>query len=380
MTRYLIATVDGAGNLVPTLGLAARLAALGHDVRLLGHPSIHERCGAHGWRPVEYATVPPMDSAAPRDMAAEMAIFAEEIFFNAAIGADVLAELDREPADVLVADCLAWGACAAGEVAGVPTAALFHLPISILRGGPLVEAMTPALPMLHHMRATLGAPPVAGLAEAHDALALGLVAVPAEFDVAVPLPPTYRYVGPILDGPGLGSVEPVPALDADRPLVLVSYSTSFQGQLGALQQTIDELAGLDVQVLVTTGPSVDPADLKAADNTILARFVAHGEVLPKAAAVVAHCGLGTAMNSLAHGVPMVCVPQGRDQMFNAAMVARLGAGLAADLDVPGTVARAVQQVLDDPAPRSAAGAFAQVIASCGGADAAVEALERIARP
>jgi len=371
-------TVDGAGNLVPTLGLAARLGAAGHDVRLLGHPSIHERCAAQGWRPISFTKAAPYDSTWPLDPAEEMAKFAEVIFFDTGIGQDTLAELEREPADVLIVDCLAWGAAAAGEIAGIPTATLFHAAPSLFRKGPLVELLEPMLPMLHRMRAELGAPPVKSLAEAHDASALALATLPAEFDLPVGLPPQYRYVGPILGGPALGAFDPTPEKSYD-PLVLVSFSTSFQGQQAMLQRVIDELSGLPIQVVVTTGHAVDPDELFPADNTVLARFLDHGELLPRATAMVTHCGLGTVMNSLAHAVPLVCVPMGRDQQFNASMAVKLGAGIAVDLDRMGTFSRSVEHALFDTRMRASADAFAVILAGYRGADAAVEALAELAR-
>ena len=48
MSRFLVVTWDGAGNLTPALGVAKALTTRGHDVRLLGHRAIHERCGDHG--------------------------------------------------------------------------------------------------------------------------------------------------------------------------------------------------------------------------------------------------------------------------------------------------------------------------------------------
>ena len=50
MGRYLIVTWDGAGNLVPTLGITRTLVERGHDVRMLGHDTIAERCGDMGAR------------------------------------------------------------------------------------------------------------------------------------------------------------------------------------------------------------------------------------------------------------------------------------------------------------------------------------------
>jgi UDP:flavonoid glycosyltransferase YjiC (YdhE family) len=377
MTRYLMVSADAAGSLVPTFGLAARLSELGHDVRLLGHASMHERCGTHGWRPIAFTKAAPYDSTWPVDPAEEIASFGKVIFFDAGIGHDTLAELEREPADVLIVDCLAWGASAAGEVAGIPTASLFHLAPSLFRGGGLVELLEPALPMLHAMRAELGAPPVATLAEAHDKCALALATLPAEFDIPAGLPAQYRYVGAILDGPALATFEPTPEKNYD-PLVLVSFSTSFQDQRGMLQRVIDELSNLPIQVVVTTGHAVDPADLDVAENAVVARFLDHRELLSRATAVVTHCGLGTTLNSLAHAVPIVCVPMGRDQQFNAAMVVKLGAGIAVDLDRPGTFSRCVEQALFDTRMQSSADAFAKAMAAYRGADEAAEALEELA--
>src|SRR4051794_14324214 len=50
MSRFLIMTWDGAGNLAPTLGIARTLVERGHDVRLMGHRTIAERCGDVGTR------------------------------------------------------------------------------------------------------------------------------------------------------------------------------------------------------------------------------------------------------------------------------------------------------------------------------------------
>jgi MGT family glycosyltransferase len=376
MTRYLMVSVDAAGNLVPTFGLAARLSALGHDVRLLGHPSMHERCGSHGWRPISFTKAAPYDSTWAVDPAEEIATFCKAIFFDAGIGHDTLAELEREPADVLIVDCLAWGASAAGEVAGVPTVSLFHLAPSLFRSGGLVELLEPALPMLHAMRAELGAPPVASLAEAHDKCVLALATLPAEFDIPAGLPAQYRYVGAILDGPALGTFEPTPEKNFD-PMVLVSFSTSFQDQRGMLQRVMDELSNLPIQLIVTTGHAVDPADLDIAENAVVARFLDHAELLTRATAVVTHCGLGTTLNALAHAVPIVCVPMGRDQQFNAAMVVKLGAGIAVDLDRAGTFSRCVEQALFDTRMQASADAFAKAMSAYRGADEAVEALAEL---
>ena len=73
MSRYLIVTWDGAGNLAPTLGITRTLVERGHDVRLLGHDTIAERCGDTGARFVPLSQPEGWDAMDdPDDFEAEM--------------------------------------------------------------------------------------------------------------------------------------------------------------------------------------------------------------------------------------------------------------------------------------------------------------------
>jgi UDP:flavonoid glycosyltransferase YjiC (YdhE family) len=68
------------------------------------------------------------------------------------------------------------------------------------------------------------------------------------------------------------------------------------------------------------------------------------------------------MKSLAAGVPMVCIPMGRDQKDNTARVLRLGAGLqTGKRSTPERIAAAVTEVISRPQYGSAARQFADVL-------------------
>jgi MGT family glycosyltransferase len=380
MSRFVVVTWDGAGNLVSTLAVAHALAERGHDVRLLGHRSIADRCGTDGWQFVPYTEALEFDSARPWDVGGEMATLAPQLWFDGGPGRDLRAELEREPADVLVVDCMLLGAVSAAVASGLPTVALFHSPISGFRGGPMVEMLMPYLPALNDDRVELGLAPVAAPAGVHDECAASLVFCPREYDVDLPLPDTVRYVGPVLDGPSLSARrDDVAIADGPDPLVLVSFSTSYQHQRDAIQRVIDALGKLPVRAVVTTGPSIAPEELSTPANATVVRFVPHDEVLARASLVVTHAGLGTVMNALRHGVPMVCAPMGRDQFFNAAMVERLGAGRSLPPEAPADVIRAqVEAVLHDADAKAAAKAMAGVIAGTRARDEAVDVLEGLA--
>jgi MGT family glycosyltransferase len=290
-----------------------------------------------------------------------------------------MAELDREPADVLVADCMLFTALIAGEARRIPTVALFHAAISGFRAGPLFEAFSQNLPVVNELRAELDLAPAASITDIHDACKLSLVAMPREFDLDIPLPETVRFVGPILDGPPINkAVEAVPVKDGREPLAVVSFSTSYQAQQGRLQEVVDALSGTTLEVVVTTGSAIPPGKITAGANVRVAGFAAHDRLLPKASVVVTHAGMGTVMAALSHGVPVVCVPMGRDQFFNAAMVDRLGVGRVVPPDAkPDVIRRTVDHVLADDDVREAAKRFAAVIAGYGGAADAVHQLERL---
>src|SRR5262249_17590959 len=70
-----------------------------------------------------------------------------------------------------------------------------------------------------------------------------------------------------------------------------------------------------------------PSDFRTPPNVVAVASAPHGAVLPLARAVVAHGGHGTVMKALAHGLPLLCIPLGRDQPDNAVRVLESGAGL-----------------------------------------------------
>ena len=382
MTRYLMVTWDGAGNLVSTLGIARTLVADGHDVRMMGHASIQERSGDQGTRFTAFTPAADWDPLeVPTTFEEEMEMIRGRLSFNPAIGADVLAELEREPADVLVVDCMLFTALSAAEASGLPTATLVHTPYTIFRGGPLVEMFAVGIPPLNDYRAGLGLAPVSRLTELHDNTEVALVALPKEFEPESPDAPNVFRMGPVLDAPALQRTDGAVDLgDGSTPLVLVSLSTAEQGQLELLQTMADAVAGLPVRAIITTGAAVEPSAITAGANTQVVQYRPHSEILPTASLVITHAGLGTVMASLGRGVPLVCVPMGRDQFFNADRVAALGAGLMLPPDAEAAaIADAASTVLNDDRFREAAHEMAATIGTYGGAAGAATQLEALTR-
>ena len=380
MSRFLIATWDGAGNLPPALGIARTLLERGHDVRLMGHRTIAERCGDVGTRFVALSQDELWDAMDdPADFEAEIRLLIERLSFGSTIADDVATELDREPADAVLVDCMLFTTIDVALASGSPTATLVHTPYTIFRGGPLVEMFAPGVPIANARRAELGLPAIGTLGDIHDACACALVAVPKEFEPDVPDAANVLRVGPVLDAPPLCcELDEVDVHAGATPLVLVSLSTSEQGQADLLQRCADAVAQMPVNAIVTTGPAIDPKSVRAGANTQVVRYTPHAEIIPSASLVITHAGFGTTMAALGRGVPLLCTPMGRDQYFNAGRVQDLGAGrmLMPDSDSD-AIAQAATDVLLDGRFTDGAKRMAVAIGGYGGAAQAATALEAL---
>jgi UDP:flavonoid glycosyltransferase YjiC (YdhE family) len=101
--------------------------------------------------------------------------------------------------------------------------------------------------------------------------------------------------------------------------------------------------------------------------------------MPETALVLTHAGHGTVIRSLAAGVPLVCIPMGRDQPDVAARVVWHGAGVKlATKAKPSALKRQITEVLDDVSFRDAARRMARAISQETEQDLAVQELEALA--
>ena len=413
--EFLFVVWAGGGNVPPQLTLARRLVARGHEVRMLAPAVLRESIEAAGIAFEPYREIPEHDESVPerslvRDFEARSkagAIAASRDNLVAAlarpVAADVLATLERRPADVIAFDFLLSGAAFAAEKAALPAAMLIHtiypFPAPGLppfgmgwtpMGGPLGRVREqvgrlifrlvyerPLLPRFNEVRAALGLQPMRAFREYVQRVDRVLVLTSPAFDFPAQLPANVEYVGPQLDPPA-----PMPDWESpwpagnDRPLVVVGLSTTHQAHDPLLERIVAALATLPVRALVTTGG----ATLRSTppDNIHVARFVPHAQVLPGAAAVVTHAGLGTVHAALAHGLPLVCLPIGRDQPDNAARVKSHGAGLRlSPMSSPAEIRAAVERVLGDPAYAASARRLGAAFLEERPADRALHALEAL---
>jgi UDP:flavonoid glycosyltransferase YjiC (YdhE family) len=220
------------------------------------------------------------------------------------------------------------------------------------------------LPAYNAARANVGLSPLPHLAHQIFAARRFLMATSPAYDFApADLPDFFGYVGPQLDDNLWSRPWTSPfAADDDRPLALVSFSTTFQDQAGQLQQVLDGLDGLPLRAVVTLGGVIRPDEVRAPANVHVVESAPHGELLWEASLVINHGGHGTVIKAATAGLPQLVIPQGRDQGDNAMRIAHRGAGLILPMGSDSAAIRAaVTRLLDEPSFRANADALGQRI-------------------
>jgi UDP:flavonoid glycosyltransferase YjiC (YdhE family) len=158
---------------------------------------------------------------------------------------------------------------------------------------------------------------------------------------------------------------PAGVLDKRRPLVYLTLGTAM-GHAGVLTEAIAGLSGLDVDVLVATGPSLAADALgDVPPNVRLEAWVPQAALLPHIDLVVHHGGSGTTLGAFGAALPQLLLPQGADQFSNADAVLAAGVGdrlLGAEVTAEAVASKA-GHLLTDPSVRDAARQLAAEVAA-----------------
>jgi MGT family glycosyltransferase len=413
--RYLFAIIDGGGTVPADTSVIRAMVERGHDVRVLADRVLAPDIATTGAEHVPWDRAPQRPDLDPKsvimkdwDTSTPFQAFAR-VRDGAMVGpadlfaADVRAELQCRPADVVVGNFFVFGAQIAAEAEGLPFAFLVSNLLSFPGSGtpPLGPGFKPArgrlgrardnainrvmarlfdrgLGRLNEVRRANGLEPIESVLqnfERADRLLL-MTSRAFEYEQFTP-PPNVRLVGPRLDDPAWVGEWTPPA--GDDPLVLVGMSSTFMDHGDALQRAATALGELPVRGLVTTGPAIPVGSIHAPANVTVVERAPHREVLKHADAIVTHAGHGTVLKALAAGVPVVAIPLGRDQLDNAARVAHHGAGLRLKPKArPDAIAAAVRSVLEEPSFAENARRLAGAIASEIAEDRAAAELEALA--
>jgi MGT family glycosyltransferase len=395
-TNVLFVTIDGGGNLPPVLGLAKDMAERGYRVSVLSEPCLEEVIKELGYNFIpfkSYFTRVDRREDIFKDWnvsPVKNPVLDNIVFGPVKIVTDqTLEAIIHTDAKLLVADCLLPTALIAAEAKGIPGVVAFHMPeylpgtnrppgmFGLKPGKGAIGRVRDAiltglfnmklngfLPAINETRALLNLPTLERTSDLFHGANLRLIQTLEHFDFPInPRPANVRYTGPVLNDPDWTSSWSNPWPEGDiRPLVVISLSSTFQNQQVTIQSAIDALRNQEIRGLVTLGPALNKNSFNVPENVIVVESAPHSKVFPEADLVITHAGHGTIMRALSHGLPLLCLPMGRDQNDNAAKVKHHGCGITLSSKAGAVkILKAVQRIIAENDFKKAAINFQEMI-------------------
>ena len=400
-----------SGHLHPALSVARELADRGHHLTCFGLPDAAAKVGAAGidFHPISAERFPLGTVPAWMKIQGEKAGIAAMHWILRCLQHENLAYLDDLPAalrasqtDALLVDQIAYGAASVAQHLQLPYITLCNaLPVHADPSvPPFATTWRPLPPFLEALRSRLGSLAFRPLFMSHlrpinqrrrmwdldplqpESLAGSSLAVlsqqPPGFEFPRRrLPPHFHLTGPWIRADSR-SAEPFPFERLDgRPLIYASLGT-LQNRMESVFRTIAAACeGLDAQLVIALGARDATGLPNLPGNPVVVPFAPQLRLLRLASLVITHAGLNTALEALAHGVPMVAIPIANDQPGVAARIRAAGVGeflSLPSLTVAGLRIR-IEKVLHGSSYRQAAARFAEQIAQSSGTALAANLIE-----
>ncbi|MEU8680569.1 glycosyltransferase [Streptomyces sp. NPDC048611] len=426
MTKILITAAGSYGDIAPYTGLGARLGAAGHEVAFATHDSYSALVRAAG---LEFRRLPAdprtrrTDTADTTDTTGQTrptgpggkgALMRQAAAFIRELGSGIADAVHDDTGLLLLSATTAPLGHHLAEARGIPFLDLPLVPGAptgdfppVVSGGRSLgrwgnrAAGRLSLRIIdrlyadaaRELRARLGLPPATPRTVRRRAEAAGRPVLHGFSEVLVPRPTDWR--------PGLdivGNWWPWHAPDAQLPPAVEDFLAAgpppvfigFGSMAGGEGERLSTIAAAALRraklrgVLQSGWAGLSTGHTAADADLLTVGEVPHALLFPRMAAVVHHCGAGTAAAGVRAGVPTVPVPVTADQPFWAARLSALGVATAPipfkELSTDRAVARlshALTQATAAPARRDHARAAAHRLAAEDGAGEVLKAVERL---
>ncbi|HEU4323540.1 MAG TPA: macrolide family glycosyltransferase [Roseiflexaceae bacterium] len=386
MSHIAFCVPAAAGHVNPTLGVAAELVARGHQVSYAVTTSYADRISELGAKLVPYQTARADSGPPPQFTAKDFPRAMRGALREARFVLPQVIEGYRggEP-DVVVHDAsIAWWgriAAATWKAPVVPCWPNFvgnkHWSLNTyIKLNPFHPAFLFALWQASRLARPYGLT-LANLLSGEGADAQ-LVFLPRAFQFAGDtFEAPYAFVGPCLTERAFqGSWQP----PAGRKVVLISLGTAYHNQAAFFRACLAAFNDPSWHVVMAIGDVIDRSDLGPIPSHVeVHTFAPQLQVLRHAAAFVSHAGMGSTMEALSFGVPIVAVPQMTEQQANADRIAELGLGVhlpPAEVTAE-RLRNAVYEIATSERIAANLGEMRAEIVRAGGAKAAADVVERV---
>lgn len=410
--RYLLTPVGSSGDVNPFIGLGRRLRARGHDVIVLTAEPFRDAVERAG---LAFESTWPAEAyhAATRDPDLWHPTRGLQLILRAAVRTmrdayEVIARHYVRDRTVVVGSALSLATRVFEETHDVPGVTL-HLQPAVLRsrrGGPTVRpgvslahvpswirrlawwgadrfVVDPVIEEpLNAWRAEFGLPPVKHpFAEWIHSPRCAIGLFPPWFAAAQPdWPPQLTLTGFVLyDDPDRGlSAALERFLDSGEPPIVVTAGTANRHAREFFAAALDAARTLGRRVVAATQY---PQQLPTAppETAFVTEYAPFSMLLPRAAALVHHAGVGTTAQAVAAGIPQLAVPISFDQPDNAAHMVRLGVGarLRPRHATGRGMARALRSLLERDETTVACAHWRRAIAEDAAPERTIDILERL---
>ncbi|MFJ3894674.1 macrolide family glycosyltransferase [Streptomyces sp. NPDC090083] len=384
--HYALMLFADFGHIAPTLGVARELLARGHRVTYVvdeRFASVVEECGARAVtytsaRGDFYRAADPNPDRLARD-GYDLLVDTVRTVYPAAMAA-----LSADPPDVVLYD---FETVAAGRVSA---RVLGAVPVQLCPSHAANETFSMRAQMWDatHPLMAEGAKVLIDFMGEHGIGLDEMGRYGTEWDLhnLVFLPRAFQIQGDTFDdrfafvGPTFSEPEPglwTPPGDGRR-VALISLGTESGDRGDFFRLCAEAFPAADWHVVMTLGRGSDPARLGSLPAHVEAHpWLPHPAVLPHADVFVCHAGMGSLMESLSYGTPVVALPSTHELELSARRLEECGVGRAlprAGLTAQ-RLAETVNGLLADPDGKEALGRMRDAIHAAGGATRGADLLE-----
>lgn len=383
MSKIVFFCIPAHGHTNPTLGVVRELVKRGHQLWYYSFEPMREKIERAGARFIpcdEYDSERHIDPSDAARVGSDLA-FSTKLLVDTTLALDetVCRHMAEIKPDCIVADSMAvWGKAAAMKL-GIPfvssttTFAFNRYSSKIMKqSGKEFFKMLLSMPRLNRevKRLQRCGYPMKNVLEliSNDNDTHTIVYTSPEFQpCADTFSDKYAFVGP--------SIRPAESgFEKKRDkLVYISMGTVNNDMLPLYRSCIEALADSGHQIVISAGEATEIAKLGAVpENVEIYPRVDQIAVLQKADVFISHCGMNSVSESLYFSVPLVMLPQTKEQQGVAARVNELGAGILLAETSPEAIRAAVEKVLAADCYRQAAEKISRGFRACPGAKAAAD--------
>jgi UDP:flavonoid glycosyltransferase YjiC (YdhE family) len=388
--RVLITSVSAYGHLQPLIPLAKALMEARHEVAIATGPDLRIRAEAAGFTAFEAGLTideafgrladiypdQPYNRLAPSEI---LGWYLPHLFGEVlapAVLKDLEAVVQNWKPDVVVHETWEFAGPIVAAKSGIPSVCQT---LGLRIDDTILDAVAAAVAPLWR-ECGLMSDPTAGL---YRTFCLDTTPVSLQDQKLARNRDVMHPMRPVAEPPVPGEVLPQ-WIEQRRnvPLVYMTLGTNSgtNSDVSMFRSVIDGLEGLDIDVLITIGFGKDPSTTgPLPENIHVENYVPQSLLLPHCSTVICHGGPGTILHSLAHGLPLLILPQGADQYVMGERVLKAGVGLRlvpADVN-PESVRSSVLALLEETIYKVGASRLQREIEEMPGPDEAVHLIEEV---